>query len=44
LLFVARNTAAALEIQQRHGQLLLDVNQGNVLVGDDSKPCSLSLT
>ncbi|BDB29446.1 hypothetical protein Tamer19_06850 [Cupriavidus sp. TA19] len=37
LLFVARNTAAAFDVLHRHGHVLGDVNQGNVLVGDDSK-------
>lgn len=37
LLFVARNTAAAFEALHSHGHVLGDVNQGNVLVGNDSK-------
>lgn len=37
LLFVARNTAAAFEALHTHGHLLGDVNQGNILVGGDSK-------
>lgn len=37
LLFVARNTAAAFEALHSHGHVLGDVNQGNVLVGGDSK-------
>ena len=37
LLFVARNTAAAFEALHTHGHVLGDVNQGNVLVGGDSK-------
>lgn len=37
LLFVARNTAAAFEVLHSHGHVLGDVNQGNVLVGNDSK-------
>jgi DNA-binding helix-hairpin-helix protein with protein kinase domain len=37
LLFVARNTAAAFEALHSHGHVLGDVNQGNVLVGSDSK-------
>lgn len=37
LLFAARNTAAAFDAIHRHGHVLGDVNQGNVLVGLDSK-------
>jgi DNA-binding helix-hairpin-helix protein with protein kinase domain len=37
LLYVARNTAAAFEVLHTHGHVLGDVNQGNVLVGGDSK-------
>lgn len=37
LLFVARNTAAAFEALHSHGHVLGDVNQGNILVGGDSK-------
>lgn len=37
LLYVARNTAAAFEVLHSHGHILGDVNQGNVLVGNDSK-------
>jgi DNA-binding helix-hairpin-helix protein with protein kinase domain len=37
LLFAARNTAAAFNAIHNHGHVLGDVNQGNVLVGDDSK-------
>lgn len=37
LLFVARNTAVAFEALHSHGHVLGDVNQGNVLVGSDSK-------
>ena len=37
LLFVARNTAASFEALHSHGHVLGDVNQGNVLVGSDSK-------
>ena len=37
LLFTARNTAAAFETLHRHGHVLGDVNQGNVMVGSDSK-------
>lgn len=37
LLFVARNTAAAFEAVHSHGHVLGDVNQGNILVGQDSK-------
>jgi DNA-binding helix-hairpin-helix protein with protein kinase domain len=37
LLYVARNTAAAFEVLHSHGHVLGDVNQGNVLVGNDSK-------
>ena len=37
LLFVARNTAAAFETIHEHGHVLGDVNQGNVMVGGDSK-------
>lgn len=37
LLFVARNTAAAFATIHHHGHVVGDVNQGNVLVGSDSK-------
>lgn len=37
LLYVARNTAAAFEALHTHGHVLGDVNQGNILVGGDSK-------
>lgn len=37
LLFAARNTAAAFAAIHRHGHVLGDVNQGNVLVGADTK-------
>jgi DNA-binding helix-hairpin-helix protein with protein kinase domain len=37
LLFVSRNTAAAFEALHTHGHVLGDVNQGNILVGGDSK-------
>lgn len=37
LLYVARNTAAAFEALHSHGHVLGDVNQGNVMVGNDSK-------
>ena len=37
LLFAARNTAAAFAVIHHHGHVLGDVNQGNVLVGADSK-------
>lgn len=37
LLYVARNTAAAIEALHTHGHVLGDVNQGNVMVGTDSK-------
>ena len=37
LLFAARNTAAAFGTIHHHGHVLGDVNQGNVLVGADSK-------
>lgn len=37
LLFAARNTAAAFAAIHRHGHVVGDVNQGNVLVGADSK-------
>ncbi|MBT3067951.1 helix-hairpin-helix domain-containing protein [Rhodoferax sp. U11-2br] len=37
LLYVARNTAAAFDALHTHGHVLGDVNQGNVLVGGDSK-------
>ncbi|MDY0748429.1 helix-hairpin-helix domain-containing protein [Paucibacter sp. R3-3] len=37
LLFVARNTASAFETVHDHGHVLGDVNQGNVMVGGDSK-------
>ncbi len=37
LVFVARNIAAAFETLHAHGHVLGDVNQGNVLVGDDSR-------
>jgi len=36
LLYVARNTAAAFETLHAHGHVLGDVNQGNVMVGNDS--------
>lgn len=37
LLFVARNTAAAFATLHMHGHILGDVNQGNIMVGKDSK-------
>lgn len=37
LLYVARNTAAAFDAIHSHGHVLGDVNQGNVMVGGDSK-------
>ena len=37
LLWVARNTAAAFETLHAHGHVLGDVNQGNVMVGADSR-------
>lgn len=37
LLYAARNTAAAFEALHTHGHVLGDVNQGNILVGNDSK-------
>lgn len=37
LLFAARNTAAAFSTLHDHGHILGDVNQGNVMVGQDSK-------
>jgi DNA-binding helix-hairpin-helix protein with protein kinase domain len=37
LVFVARNIAAAFDAIHRHGHVLGDVNQNNVLVGADSK-------
>lgn len=37
LLYVARNVAAAFETLHTHGHVLGDVNQGNVMVGADSK-------
>jgi DNA-binding helix-hairpin-helix protein with protein kinase domain len=37
LLYVARNTAAAFAALHDHGHVLGDVNQGNVMVGGDSK-------
>lgn len=37
LLYAARNTATAFEAVHRHGHVLGDVNQGNVMVGGDSK-------
>ena len=37
LLFAARNTAAAFATLHGHGHILGDVNQGNVMVGGDSK-------
>jgi len=37
LVFVARNTAAAFETLHKHRHVLGDVNQGNVMVGKDSK-------
>ncbi|KIF83050.1 hypothetical protein [Noviherbaspirillum autotrophicum] len=37
LLYIARNTAAAFETLHAHGHVLGDVNQGNVMVGSDSK-------
>lgn len=37
LLYVARNVAAAFDTLHDHGHVLGDVNQGNVLVGEDSQ-------
>jgi DNA-binding helix-hairpin-helix protein with protein kinase domain len=37
LVFAARNTAAAFDAIHRHGHVLGDVNQKNVLIGADSK-------
>lgn len=37
LVYVARNTAAAFEVLHSHGHVLGDVNQGNVMVGNDSR-------
>lgn len=37
LIFVARNTAAAFDALHSHGHVLGDVNQGNIMVGADSK-------
>lgn len=37
LLFAARNTAAAFSTLHDHGHVIGDVNQGNVMVGTDSK-------
>jgi DNA-binding helix-hairpin-helix protein with protein kinase domain len=37
LLYTARNTAAAFEALHSHGHVLGDVNQGNLLIGGDSK-------
>lgn len=37
LLCVARNVAAAFEVIHGHGHVVGDVNQGNLLVGDDSR-------
>jgi len=37
LLFSARNTAAAFEVLHTNGHILGDINQGNVMVGADSK-------
>ena len=37
LVFVARNTAAAFSTIHSHGHVIGDVNQGNVVVGGDSK-------
>lgn len=37
LLVAARNTAAAFSAIHRHGHVIGDVNQGNVLVGKDAK-------
>jgi DNA-binding helix-hairpin-helix protein with protein kinase domain len=37
LLYVARNAATAFEALHAHGHVLGDVNQGNVMVGGDSK-------
>lgn len=37
LLVAARNTAAAFETIHRHGHVLGDVNQGNVMVGADAR-------
>lgn len=37
LLYAARNLAAAFETLHAHGHVVGDVNQGNVLVGDDAR-------
>ncbi|MCT9118173.1 helix-hairpin-helix domain-containing protein [Cupriavidus gilardii] len=37
LIFAARNTAAAFSTIHEHGHVIGDVNQGNVVVGSDSK-------
>lgn len=37
LLLAARNTAAAFEVIHAYGHVLGDVNQGNVMVGNDSR-------
>lgn len=37
LLFAARNTAAAFSTLHDHGHILGDVNQGNIMVGQDTK-------
>lgn len=37
LLFTARNVAAAFDTLHKHGHVVGDVNQGNVMVGDDSR-------
>lgn len=37
LLYAARNTAAAFATLHSHGHILGDVNQGNIMVGSDSK-------
>lgn len=37
LIYVARNIAAAFDVLHSHGHVLGDVNQGNVMVGVDSK-------
>jgi DNA-binding helix-hairpin-helix protein with protein kinase domain len=37
LIYAARNTAAAFEALHDHGHVLGDVNQGNVMVGHDSR-------
>jgi DNA-binding helix-hairpin-helix protein with protein kinase domain len=37
LLFAARNTAAAIAAIHQHGHVVGDVNQGNILVGADSR-------